>query len=315
MSGLRAPGFLRSIHVVLASAVVLMVAVGLAGCALTGVHIVGMGLSAPFDLAMGGMFFLPVAYAHRNGYTRVRDGVVFLFWANIINQASGPIVFFVARLKRPLEDARLAAIDRAFGVNIGAIHAWSETHELIAAVLSIAYTWLPSYLLVAILLPIIFKHRQRTEVFFIANVIGFLGMLPLFALAPAIGPWAAYHFTPSIWQMLCQKQVLAIRASGPVWTSAFDGVVAFPSMHVFWAVLCAWALYPVRWLRVPAIAFSALIIFSTMTMGWHYFCDVLAGFLLASACIAISWRVSNHHDALTSGDYFPEGVRSRSAVP
>jgi peptidoglycan/LPS O-acetylase OafA/YrhL len=56
------------------------------------------------------------------------------------------------------------------------------------------------------------------------------------------------------------------------------------------AVLCAQALWGIRLLRIPVAALTGLIIFPTMTTGWHYFCDVLAGIVLAvSAMVITEW--------------------------
>jgi membrane-associated phospholipid phosphatase len=45
-------------------------------------------------------------------------------------------------------------------------------------------------------------------------------------------------------------------------------------------------------LRIPAAALTGLIILSTVTTGWHYFSDVLAGILVAVLSIAAAKRLS-----------------------
>jgi membrane-associated phospholipid phosphatase len=73
------------------------------------------------------------------------------------------------------------------------------------------------------------------------------------------------------------------------------GVVCFPSFHVIWAILGANALWCFKPLRIPVAILSTLIILSTMTSGWHYFVDVLAGLLVAAAAIAASRALSRWH--------------------
>jgi membrane-associated phospholipid phosphatase len=41
-------------------------------------------------------------------------------------------------------------------------------------------------------------------------------------------------------------------------------------------------------LRIPVAVFSAMIILSTLTTGWHYFIDVLGGLVLATASLAFA---------------------------
>jgi membrane-associated phospholipid phosphatase len=60
---------------------------------------------------------------------------------------------------------------------------------------------------------------------------------------------------------------------------------------VFWAAVAAYALQPFRLLRYPAILVAALITVSTMTTGWHYGVDVLAGLLLAAISTFIAGAV------------------------
>jgi membrane-associated phospholipid phosphatase len=57
--------------------------------------------------------------------------------------------------------------------------------------------------------------------------------------------------------------------------------VCFPSFHAAWAVLAALALWSVKPLRVPAVVLASLIVISTVTTGWHYAVDTLAGVSLA----------------------------------
>lgn len=66
------------------------------------------------------------------------------------------------------------------------------------------------------------------------------------------------------------------------------GILCIPSFHVIWALLCAYSLWDVRPLRIPAAIFSALLIFSTLATGWHYLVDVIAGAFVALASIQLA---------------------------
>ena len=89
---------------------------------------------------------------------------------------------------------------------------------------------------------------------------------------------------------------LAIQAVLEVLGSQEAGVVCFPSFHVAWAIFFVAALWGFRWLRIPAVIVSAMVILSTMTTGWHYFVDVLGGIVLAVISIVFAKRLTSRMD-------------------
>jgi membrane-associated phospholipid phosphatase len=125
--------------------------------------------------------------------------------------------------------------------------------------------------------------------FLLANLAAFAIGVPAFALLPAVGPWYFYHLVPTPTQAQCQIQLLYMRLPGSYATLSQDaGIVCFPSFHVIWAILCAYALWGFRPLRIPTALLSAMIVFSTVTTGWHYFSDVLGGVIVAYLSIAFA---------------------------
>jgi PAP2 superfamily len=70
------------------------------------------------------------------------------------------------------------------------------------------------------------------------------------------------------------------------------GVLTFPSFHAISAVLYAWALWPVRWLRPLNIFCNGAMLVATPVGGGHYFIDVIAGIAVAVAAIYAANLVS-----------------------
>jgi membrane-associated phospholipid phosphatase len=142
----------------------------------------------------------------------------------------------------------------------------------------------------AVLLPVLAGRLKYAKEFLVANLISFAIGLPLFALLPAVGPWRYYHFLPTQSQTAsCELPLLAMRLTGTyVLGSQEVGVVCFPSFHVAWAILFLAALWGFRWLRIPVVLVSGMVILSTMTTGWHYFVDVLGGIILAIISIVLA---------------------------
>jgi len=137
--------------------------------------------------------------------------------------------------------------------------------------------------------PALMGKMKHAREFLLANLAAFVIGLPLFALLPAVGPWYCYHLIPNPAQAACWAQFLALRAPGPyIFQEQAAGIVCFPSFHVIWAILCAAALWGFRPLRLPVALLSVMIIASTLTTGWHYFSDVLAGIVIAALSMAIA---------------------------
>jgi hypothetical protein len=73
-------------------------------------------------------------------------------------------------------------------------------------------------------------------------------------------------------------------------TGVIAGISAFPSIHVAMPALWVAALWRTR-LRVPAIAYAALILLGSIALGWHYALDGYAGAIGALGCWWVAGRV------------------------
>ena len=55
---------------------------------------------------------------------------------------------------------------------------------------------------------------------------------------------------------------------------------AMPSLHVAWALWCAWAVFPVlrrRWSRVLWVAYPAFTVFAVIVTANHFWIDAVGG--------------------------------------
>jgi membrane-associated phospholipid phosphatase len=66
-----------------------------------------------------------------------------------------------------------------------------------------------------------------------------------------------------------------------------QGLVVLPSFHTVLAVLCAYAAWPLRILKIPLLALNLLIILCCPAEGGHYFVDLIAGIILAALTISL----------------------------
>lgn len=108
-------------------------------------------------------------------------------------------------------------------------------------------------------------------------------------LLSALIGFCTYYFFPttapaSQWQhaLLTQEQYatglkfLNIHHYQVLSTSA-GGLIAFPSFHVIWSLLCLQLAMTTRYLIYPLYLFNTLLILSCVLLGWHYWIDIIAG--------------------------------------
>lgn len=261
-------------------------------CRATSIEVTAIPAVLVVLLVLGAGYAPVPAYWHQKGRIDRRDAALVIPWCLLtwIVGAVPPIV--AARLAFPLRDGLFFAMDRSLGFDGSRFLAWSA-HLPAAGVISATYPLLINYLEVAIVVPALLGKRESVR-FLLANTMAFLIGIGISAVMPAIGPWIGEPVHPSALQLAMQTQLEAIR-SQPVYRFSLmtdgAGIVAFPSFHVVWAVLAASAFWGWRWLRVPVALFSGMIVLSTLTTGWHYLTDVLAGLALAALVLYLAEKL------------------------
>jgi PAP2 superfamily. len=126
----------------------------------------------------------------------------------------------------------------------------------------------------------------------------------LYVAVPSLGP--AYRF-PEIWLPLAAQfvhsqayqhllmtnyqNVLAYARGVARPVNVLFGIAAFPSLHVaFQTLVFLWMRRVWRAGEMLFAIFTAVIFVGSVVTGWHYLVDGLAGFALAWACFALSFR-------------------------
>ncbi len=245
------------------------------------------------QLLILGLIVLPIpAYWHWRRRPDFRDSSVVILWTLLISAILSFPILTAARLHLPLRDSLFASIDSALGIRVPIVIAWAKNHRC-AAPLDAAYNLLKPFLVLAALAPGVAGKRESAKEFLMANVVAFAIAIPLFAFLPGIGPWDYYHLVPNSHQLACRSEILSLRLPG-IYTYNWQEarIICFPSFHVIWAILSARALWVFRPLRIPLGVLAAMIIVSTMTTGWHYFCDVLGGLVVAAISILAANRIT-----------------------
>jgi len=142
------------------------------------------------------------------------------------------------------------------------------------------------FTLIVIAILLLRKNPDAVRKLILSTAIALLVGTAISAVIPAVGPWSVYPISASSRQALCEAALLRAR-SGGVLDLSNSKIICFPSFHVCFALLSAYVLGRYcKPLRFPGAFLAGLIIVSTITLGWHYYIDVLGGVAIASFSFA-----------------------------
>jgi len=237
-----------------------------------------------FALQCGVPIMAVASYCHWAGYGKLRDGSLLVSWSALFVNLLLLPSYAAARTGFPFQDALLARADGLMRINVGSVAAWVHLHPTFERLSIWSYSLMPGMVFAAIFIPAMGGYLRRAKEFLLATIVAALLASCVLAVSPAIGPWAGFHFTPYSNQAWYVRELQTLRAprlftANPDYTC---GLITFPSFHVALAALGLFALWPFRWLRPIALAVAVLIAIATVTTGWHYASDGIAGILVAA---------------------------------
>ena len=199
----------------------------------------------------------------------------------------------------PLQDARLESWDSALGFNALDFVVWINRHPSLSHALSRCYS---SFFLQLLILPLVLVIGGRVErAYAMTLVVLLLGIIgaSLCGFFPAEGVYVHHgirngafgHVAQSLGYFHVQLDAVRNDPNFVLDVEHAQGIVSFPSGHAAVAVLCAWAAWPLRWVRWPLLAINIGMIVSAIPQGAHYLVDLIAGVAMAITAIVIAVRV------------------------
>lgn len=199
------------------------------------------------------------------------------------------LMYALATFARPLCDAQLAAFDGACGVSVEAIREWTVAHPAVRLVMDAAYGTLLFQLPVIVIVLGLLGERRSLETFVLQDIVAALLTAAAFALLPADGPFSFYGYEAAPDQAHYLEHFRGLRSGEMRSVSLQDaaGLVTFPSFHAAEALLMALAFRRRRGWFAGFAALNVLVALSTMTTGWHYFADVVAGLAVGGLSVGI----------------------------
>lgn len=212
----------------------------------------------------------------------------------------------------PYRDSELYALDQIIGFDRGAYSRFFDRYPLLDDMIGIAYlSFLPQFAFVPMILHVR-AQGARAQRFLLATGLALLLTVTISVFVPAVDAYVYVDITPTVFSKISdtiytQVPTLEALRAGTLDMIALDdleGLITFPSFHTAGGLLFIWALWPLRYLRWPALALNTALIAATPTDGAHYFVDLIGGAIVAGLSIAGSWLLCRHGAA-----------RSRAANP
>jgi membrane-associated phospholipid phosphatase len=278
----------NSFHGVLSGLTIAFILIAAVGLPLAGGTMLPASLAlcaAPSLLLLFGIGF----YRWRRERRIVRILAV-VFWSLAFGVLYLPPMYLAARCPIPFRDDLLAGMDRAIGVEVTDVLRLTNALPGVKLFLDRCYDTLLYLMTAAIILPPLFGAMHRAKEYLIACIASAILALPLFAALPARGPWVYYGYPATPEQEKVTQVIVALKSDDTFVLNlcASEGIISFPSFHTVLALLAAFALWPVPYVRWPAALLAALIVLSTLTTGWHYLSDVVAGVLVTTVACALA---------------------------
>lgn len=184
--------------------------------------------------------------------------------------------YFGATVNQPFVDSSLASIDHFFGIYSPAIVFWFKNHEGWETVFTYIYnTYIFQFPFVILYLSF------RSEIVPLQRfIMQFMIATPLAILVsifyPAAGPYAWYDYTPSPELSSALHHLLQLRQH-ILEISSIDGIITLPSFHSVMAFIYAYTFRNERRIVfIPILILNILMVFSCISIGGHYFADILA---------------------------------------
>jgi membrane-associated phospholipid phosphatase len=214
--------------------------------------------------------------------------------------SSALFMYLAAATQAPLTDAKLAALDAAIGFDWLAFLATVNAMPLVSAALVFAYHS-TGPLLISLFVFLSFTHREE-RLYELLALMALTTMCTaiLQAMIPAAGAYALFqpnreafsNFTDQA-GMWHYAELVDLRAgkSFTYFAAKTSGMVTFPSFHTILGVITLYAIRDHRFLAPPVLVLNSLMIVATIPEGGHHLVDVLAGLVIAAACILFVRRL------------------------
>lgn len=189
-------------------------------------------------------------------------------------------------LRRPLNDAFLARVDQAMGIDWWGYVVWAKSSPLLGRMLTFAYLTSLPQVAVAIIVLGFTKRLERLDRFTLAFMFSSALTIALWTAFPSFGALPLHYAQgladPTFELAMSKEEALKLLALhvGPTPTlrmEDFTGLIGCPSFHTALAILSVYALWGTPFFGKLAIVLNILVLMSIPADGGHHFADVAVG--------------------------------------
>lgn len=177
-------------------------------------------------------------------------------------------------------DQSIVNFESWLGINTAAILEWTAAHSYFKTLLGIIYDSLP-YQMSFLPVMIIFLGRFNLirDYYFLLLFTTLIGFC-IYYFFPTMAP-ASIINSPlfSNEEIATGLKFLQIHHHQLATTNE-GGLIAMPSFHTIWALLCVYLLKEWTIACLLLLCINLLLISSCVLLGWHYCSDVVAGIIL-----------------------------------
>jgi predicted small integral membrane protein len=196
----------------------------------------------------------------------------------------------------PLQDARLAQIDRWMGFDWPGFVTFVNSSATASWLLVKAYQSTPYTLIGIMLWFCVSGQGERLAEFLAISCFTSIGIAIGMMILPAGGAYSYYDLPLTAYQnfgagsgMWHHELLMALR-TGKITVIDFNTpnsncLVTFPSGHTILAIIMTYALRGSRWTFIPALIVNGAMLVSTIPHGGHHLFDLVVGAAIAACAI------------------------------
>lgn len=239
------------------------------------------------SLAVGGMLLRRLGYGNFGGAVEATGLIVSQGALSML------VAIPLAAISAPFADQTLSAADTALAFDWQSYVALAVPWQDPLRFAYRSFLWQEVVVIVALFVS---GRSDRCWRFVSAVAIALAITLMIFPFVPAQGPFVYYgmsraEFEPIVgpipWDYLASLSRLKAGYRTFEW-SVMQGYVSFPSFHTVAALLFTWALWPLRWLRIPVALLNVALILGALLIGSHYLIDIIGGALVAFLAVRLA---------------------------